>query len=220
MPEFITVKLIVGLGWLFSLTLHEFSHGLVAYYGGDRAIKERGYLTWNPLRYADPFLSFILPMIFLFMGGIGLPGGRTLINRAALRDARWDSAVSLAGPASNFLVCILLAILFRVGAIPPGLVLTNALAFLALVEVGSVILNLLPIPPLDGYGMLRPFLSYNAQRTGDEIGRYGIFLLFFLLWQARPLAQYFWFATYWLSAWLGIPLDAADQGFEAMRRWS
>jgi len=66
---------IIFFGWIFSLCLHEFSHALVAYYGGDTTVKDKGYLTFNPLKYTHPFLSLILPLIILLMGGIGLPGG-------------------------------------------------------------------------------------------------------------------------------------------------
>ena len=62
-------------GWMISLCLHEFGHAIVAYFGGDTSVKDKGYLTLNPLNYTDPGLSLLLPMIFLVMGGIALPGG-------------------------------------------------------------------------------------------------------------------------------------------------
>jgi len=69
--------LVVIVGWVFSLCLHEFSHALVAYYGGDTSVREKGYLTFNPLKYTHPVYSILMPMIFLLLGGIGLPGGRS-----------------------------------------------------------------------------------------------------------------------------------------------
>ncbi len=71
----LTTFLIVLAGWIFSLSLHEFAHALVAYYGGDKTVKDKGYLTFNPLKYTHPMLSIVFPIIFLMMGGIGLPGG-------------------------------------------------------------------------------------------------------------------------------------------------
>ena len=102
---------IVFFGWIFSLCLHEFSHALVAYLGGDYTVREKGYLTFNPLKYTHPLFSLILPLLFLVMGGIGLPGGAVYIERQRIRNRFVLSFMSLAGPLSNLLVAILLGIL-------------------------------------------------------------------------------------------------------------
>src|SRR5438270_14100773 len=73
------------IGWILSVTLHEFGHGLVAYLGGDYTIRERGGLTLNPLQYVDPLMSILLPAVFLLMGGIALPGGATYVRTDLLR---------------------------------------------------------------------------------------------------------------------------------------
>src|SRR5512147_448356 len=101
---------IVLIGWIFSLCLHEFSHALVAYRGGDFTVREKGYLTFNPLKYTHPVYSLVLPMLFLLAGGIGLPGGAVYIERWRLRSRWWDSAVSLAGPASNAVLALILGV--------------------------------------------------------------------------------------------------------------
>ena len=75
--------IVVLVGWIFSLCLHEFSHALVAYYGGDTTVREKGYLTFNPLKYTHPVYSLLLPMLFLLLGGIGLPGGAVYIENAS-----------------------------------------------------------------------------------------------------------------------------------------
>ncbi len=72
-----------------SLCLHEFGHALAAYLGGDTSVRDAGYLTLNPLKYSHPLLSIIMPVLFLMMGGIGLPGGAVYINRHALRSSTW-----------------------------------------------------------------------------------------------------------------------------------
>src|SRR5438477_13152803 len=94
------------IGWILSVILHEFAHGLVAYWGGDYTIRERGGLTLNPLAYIDPLNSLVLPTVFLLMGGIPLPGGVTYIRRDLIRSRGWSSAVSAAGPAMNFILFI------------------------------------------------------------------------------------------------------------------
>ena len=91
--------LIVVVIWVFSVCLHEYGHAWVAYRGGDHTVEEKGYLSMNPIRYADPVTSFILPMVFMMVGGIGLPGGAVYINRHLLRSRNWETGVSLAGPA-------------------------------------------------------------------------------------------------------------------------
>src|SRR5688500_1132973 len=109
--------IIVLLGWIFSLFLHEFSDALVEYYGGDYTVLEEGYLTFNPLKYTHPFFSIILPLVFLLLGGIGLPGGAVYIERWRIRNRFLLSAMSLAGPLSNLLVAIILAIILRVSPV-------------------------------------------------------------------------------------------------------
>lgn len=104
---------IVLFGWIFSLCLHEFSHALVAYYGGDYTVREKGYLTFNPLKYTHPLFSIVLPLLFLLMGGIGLPGGAVYIERWRIRNRFLLSAVSLAGPMANLLIAILLGLILR-----------------------------------------------------------------------------------------------------------
>src|SRR3954469_9534118 len=89
----------VLIGWILSVVLHEFAHGLVGYLGGDYTIRERGGLSLNPLQYVHPIYSLLLPAIFLVLGGVPLPGGATYIRHDLLRSRWWDSAVSLAGPA-------------------------------------------------------------------------------------------------------------------------
>src|SRR5256886_5822009 len=67
----------VFIGWIMSVVLHEFAHGVVAYWGGDYTIRERGGLTLNPLQYVDPVMSLLLPIVVFLLGGIPLPGGAT-----------------------------------------------------------------------------------------------------------------------------------------------
>src|SRR3990170_3823694 len=105
--------LIVLAGWIFSLCLHEFAHALVAYRGGDYTVREKGYLTFNPIKYTHPVYSLLLPMLFLLMGGIGLPGGAVYIEKWRLRSKAWETAVSLAGPAANGLLALILGVILN-----------------------------------------------------------------------------------------------------------
>src|SRR3954464_14163958 len=83
------------IGWVLSVVLHEFAHGVVAYWGGDYTIRERGGLTLNPIKYIDPVRSLLLPIVFLLIGGIPLPGGMTFVRTDLLRSRAWSAMVSL-----------------------------------------------------------------------------------------------------------------------------
>ena len=184
----------VIIGWIMSVVLHEFAHGVVAYWGGDYTIRERGGLTLNPLQYGDPLMSVILPIVFLLMGGIPLPGGATYVRKDLLRNRAWESAVSAAGPVMNLILFGLLAIplLPSVGWIDPmksavewstAQKFVGAMCFLQLL---SVILNLIPVPPLDGFGIIAPFLPTDVRLklSTPPVSSYLFFGYFMLLWLA------------------------------------
>lgn len=216
------VAVFVCVGWILSVCLHEFGHAVVAYFGGDTSVKDKGYLTLNPLKYTDPGLSLLLPILFLLMGGIALPGGAVYINRRRLRSRLWESAVSAAGPFASAIVTVLLAIPFWLGLAPPesGHWIWSSLAFLILLEIASILLNLLPVPPLDGYGIIEPWLSRNAQIQFNKFGKYGIWIIFGLLWYVQPLNRLIWDCTYTISASLGVTPEMAGRGYELFREQS
>src|SRR5688572_27827497 len=125
------VFFIVIVGWVFSVCLHEYGHAVTAFRGGDYSVKEKGYLTFNPFKYAHPVYSLLMPVVFVMLGGIGLPGGAVYINRALLRSKLWETGVSLAGPAMNLGLAIVIGATFRAGWIPsdPSSVVTIGMAF-------------------------------------------------------------------------------------------
>ncbi len=185
------VGIVICAGWIFSLCLHEFSHALVAYWGGDTSVKRKGYLTFNPLKYADPGYSIALPLLFLLMGGLGLPGGAVYIDRESLRNRWWQSAVAAAGPISNICLAVLLSITFQlaigsnfesIDAIDGDSFLASSIAFLVHLQVFAAIFNLLPIPGLDGYGMIEPWLSDHLQAKFDRFRKYSTLIIVGLFW--------------------------------------
>src|SRR5207244_11119180 len=93
--------LVVTVLWVFSVCLHEFGHAAAAYRGGDYTVKDKGYLTLNPLHYAHPVYSLLMPVVFMLLGGIGLPGGAVYIDHSLLRSRAWETWVALAGIAMN-----------------------------------------------------------------------------------------------------------------------
>ncbi|HAG82344.1 MAG TPA: hypothetical protein DCL61_14535 [Cyanobacteria bacterium UBA12227] len=206
--------LFVFLGWMLSLCLHEFGHAIVAYLGGDTSVKDKGYLTLNPLNYTDPGLSLMMPMIFLLMGGIALPGGAVYIDHSRLRNRWWDSAVSAAGPLANAMVTLVLAIPFWLGLATELSThwFWSSLAFLIFLEIFAVVLNLLPIPPLDGYGIIRPWLPEKIQHRFNQFGKYGIWFIFGLLWFVPAAGRFLWNFVYRIAVILKVPFDTLYEG--------
>jgi len=185
------------------------------------AVAERGYLTLNPLKYTHPLLSIVLPVIFIILGGIGLPGGAVWVDRHALRGGKVvDSLVSLAGPAVN--------VLFTVALVLPFWFISDTrahhefwvgLAFLAFLQLTASLLNLMPIPGVDGGNTLYPWLSPKWQRGFDLMAPYGLLLLFLLLWHPT-VGGLFFSAVFALGDLIGLPRELYAQGFALIRFWS
>jgi len=210
--------IVVLIGWVFSLCLHEFSHALVAYLGGDYTVRDKGYLTFNPLKYTHPVYSLLLPLLFLVMGGIGLPGGAVYIETRLLRSRGWRTAVSLAGPTSNLLLAIILGLILHFAPINSSGVWPG-LAFLALLQVTAVVLNLIPVPPFDGYNALEPHLDENTRMKFEQTRGAFIWIVFLLLWFVPIVYNAFWNLIFFISRTLGVPLQLAAMGLNQFLFW-
>lgn len=212
------VFLFVIAGWVVSLCLHEFGHAYTAWRFGDHDVAGRGYLTLNPLKYSHPMLSLGLPLLFIALGGIGLPGGAVWLRTDAMTKAQ-RTVVSLAGPFANLVLAVLLLGACRVLATPERSVFWAGVAVLGLLQVMAVVLNLLPVPGLDGYGALEPHLSPETQRALTGFKQWGVLLLVLVL-LASPLNQWFFGLVYRLYALLGGVGALASAGFDLALFWS
>jgi Zn-dependent protease len=204
--------------WVFSVCLHEFAHAAVAYLGGDTSVKDKGYLSMNPLHYMDPVYSVLMPILFLMVGGIGLPGGAVYINDSRLRSKYWSMAVSLAGPAANLMFAIVLGIVLNFDGVrqTPAAPL---LAFLAWLQISAMLLNLLPIPPLDGYHAISPLLSYRTREQLDSFAQFGVMILFALLWISHDFNRLFFGTVDEVASLVGISSDLTAQGVRDFFFW-
>ena len=198
----------VTAGWITSVCVHEFGHALVAYLGGDRGVVAHGYLSLNPLLYTNILLSIVMPVAFLLLGGIGLPGAAVYINHTAIRSKLWDSAVSLAGPTGTLLCGLLIAIPFLIPNhfdwMVGHLAFFGALAFLGFIEAIALVLNLLPIPGLDGFGIIRPWLPYSAQDFANRFGQGAIFAVFIVLFFVPTVSHAFFQSVLQVTSLVGI----------------
>lgn len=212
---------IVTVLWIFSVCLHEFGHAWVAYRGGDFTVAAKGYLTMNPLRYTHPLYSLLMPLVFMALGGIGLPGGAVYIDRSLLRSRAWETAVSLAGPAMNVLLIVLLGAAFKLGLIPPdpSNLATISLAFLLRLEVYALILNLLPVPPLDGFQAIAPWLPEDLRNRLYAFANTGMFVVFLALWFVPPVAGAFSAMVTSICEVAGVERRWAALGYFAFRFW-
>ncbi|WP_128381697.1 site-2 protease family protein [Streptomyces cavernae] len=179
----VAVFLFVTAAWIVSLCLHEYAHARTALHSGDITVGAKGYLTLNPLKYTHALLSIVLPVLFVILGGIGLPGGAVFIERGRIQGRWKHSLISAAGPLTNVLFAVVCTAPFWLDALD-GVPDTfrYALAFLALLQVTAAILNFLPVPGLDGYGVIEPWLSYNIRRQVEPFAPFGLLAVFALLW--------------------------------------
>jgi len=212
------VFVFVIAGWVVSLCLHEFGHAFTAWRYGDHDVAVRGYLTLNPLKYSSPLLSLGLPLLFIALGGIGLPGGAVYV-RTSFMTPRQRTVVSLAGPFANVVLAVLLLTLTGLFYDATHQIFWAGVAFLGFLQVTAVLLNLLPIPGLDGYGALEPHLSHDTQRALAGFKQWG-FMILLLLLIAPPLNQAFFSAVYWVYELSGVPAYLSSAGGQLTRFWS
>lgn len=216
----IVVFLFVVAGWVISLCLHEFGHAFIAYRGGDTSVKGRGYLTLDPVRYADPFTSIALPVLVLAMGGIGFPGGAVYIQRQAIRSSLMRALMSFAGPAMTGAALLAFALPFLLGVTdgaPAAFV--SALALLCFLQATAMLFNLLPVPGLDGFGIIEAFLPPKVLAALAPIRMYAIFALFFVVLAAPQFIQPLFSAALGILSALGVDRGAVGDGFDAFQFW-
>jgi len=192
------------LVFIFSVMIHEVSHGLVAYRLGDETAKDMGRLTLNPLKHLDPIGSFLLPMILFLTNSPVLFGWAKPVpyNPNNLKDPKKGAAlIGLAGPLSNIAIAVIFGILIRLIGIFSGLSETTmpAILFLNIIVFINIILavfNLVPIPPLDGSKVLFAVLPSKYSYIQQFLEQYGmvilLFFIFFGFGLITPIIQSFY----------------------------
>ncbi|MFD8953740.1 site-2 protease family protein [Streptomyces xanthophaeus] len=215
----LAVFLFVTSAWVVSLCLHEYAHARTALHGGDLTVGAKGYLTLNPLKYTHALLSIVLPVVFVILGGLGLPGGAVYIERDRIRGRWKHSLISAAGPLTNVAFAVVCTAPFWLDALDGvPMPFRLALAFLALLQVSAAILNFLPVPGLDGYGVIEPWLSYGVRRQVEPLAPFGLLAVFALLW-IPGINAFFFDAVYGLLNSLGVPETEAYCGRELYSFW-
>lgn len=196
---FIVFQLLV---LLFSIIIHEVSHGAMAYRLGDPTAKNMGRLTFNPLKHLDPIGSVLVPLLLIIMSKIS--GGGIIFGWAKpvpynpynLRDKKYGNLkVAIAGPGSNFLIALVLGLLIRffggfIITLAFGKTLIGLLAFIVFVNLLLCLFNLLPFPPFDGSKIMYDLFPKQwgaVMRMGIAGLFLGLFIAYSFLW---PLTNF------------------------------
>jgi Zn-dependent protease len=177
----------------FSIMLHEIAHGSAALQLGDPTAKHAGRLTLNPVKHIDPFGTIILPVLLLFLtAGHGPIIGWAKpvpINPFNFKDQRWGTLkVSLAGPATNFMVAILFGLAIRFISLPDPVALLFGI--IVIYNFAWGIFNLIPIPPLDGSHILFSLLPSKFDKFRVFLQQYSLFILILFIFVGLNLIFY------------------------------
>lgn len=179
----IVIVLVIAV---FSVILHELAHGLVAYWLGDKTAKEAGRLTINPIKHIDPYMSILVPVVLFILKAPVFGGAKPVpINSRNLKGKEWGMAlVAIAGPLTNFLVALISFLIgYFSGALREN---PNSISFFIFMELvylnlGFLLFNLIPIPPLDGSRVLYAIAPDFIRNIMNKMEVYGIIIVYALI---------------------------------------
>ena len=180
MTSLISIIILVIL-LLYSIIIHEISHGYTAYKLGDPTAKYSGRLTLNPIAHIDPIGTILIPVILIISHSSILFGWAkpVPINPYSFKNPQKDMAwVGLAGPASNLCIAFLLSLIVK---ILPFSYLSYILTQAAVINIVLSVINLIPIPPLDGSRIVSGMLSREMAYQYSKIEPYGIILAYIFI---------------------------------------
>jgi len=190
--EIILIFIILIL--LFSVIIHEVSHGLMADYLGDPTAKLAGRLTLNPINHLDPIGSILVPLLLIIsQAGIVFGWAKPVpVNPYNLRDKVYGQAkVALAGPLANIFMALFFGIILRfipyLFSAQVGINLMTILSYIVWINLILAIFNLLPIPPLDGSHILFTFLPKQFDSLKTFLYQYQLFILLIFIFFFFPI---------------------------------
>ena len=171
---------------LFSVMLHEISHGLMALRLGDQTAKDAGRLTLNPISHLDPFGSVMLPLLLTLTHSPVVLGWAKPVPynpNALYKDFRYGPLkVALAGPLSNLALALFFGLIIRFGMGFLGSTILGFLSIIVLMNCFLAVFNLVPIPPLDGSKILSAVLPRRYAYMVENIGLGGVLVVVLFLY--------------------------------------
>jgi len=181
--------LIWAIPILFAVTVHEVAHGWVASKLGDKTALLMGRITLNPFKHIDLIGTIIVPLVFLMVGGFIFGWAKPVpVDWRNLRNPRRDMAlVAVAGPIANLIMVFIWACVAKISMLisDSGVGPAKAFVYMGLagisINIMLMILNLIPIPPLDGSRVLASFLSRKWAMQFDKIEPFGFMILVLLI---------------------------------------
>lgn len=180
---YVLIVLVIVVG---SVILHELAHGVIAYWLGDRTAKDAGRLTLNPIKHIDPFMSILVPVILYLIHAPVFGGAKPVpVNYYNLKGREWGMAlVAFAGPFTNFLLAFIFFLIGHFTGIIYGVSGETALFIfeeIIFINLGFMIFNLIPIPPLDGSRILYAIAPDGFRNILAVMERYGIIIVYVLI---------------------------------------
>ncbi len=190
--EALAVKIAISaIPIVLAITVHEACHGYAAKYFGDLTAERLGRISLNPLKHIDPVGTILLPALTLFFGGVLFGWAKPVpVNFGNLRNPKKDMFwVAAAGPASNFVMAVLWSLLLGTikyklsqGVYSPSFPFLLQMSFVGVtINVVLMVLNLLPMPPLDGGRIAVSLLPNNLAIKLAQVEKYGFVILIVLL---------------------------------------
>lgn len=181
-------KIVVwALPVIFAITVHEVAHGWVAKKYGDNTAYAQGRLTLNPIHHIDLVGTIILPIVLLVLGGFIFGWAKPVpVSPRYFKNPRRDMAmVALAGPVSNLLMALAWALIARLGVMVDIESITKPLVYMGIAGISInlvlAVLNLIPLPPLDGSRIITAMLSHNMAYKYNQLEPYGFYILLVLM---------------------------------------
>ena len=201
MDDLIQTISLAAIPVLFAITLHEAAHGYVARHFGDMTAYQQGRISLNPMRHIDPIGTVLVPLLTMLVGGILFGWAKPVpVNFAALRHPKKDMLwVAIAGPASNLAMALGWALVYKFAWSFPDNYFAEPMLGMAewgiKINVILMVLNLLPLPPLDGGRVAVSLLPHRQAFLLSKVEPYGIFILIFMAvtpvlgWILLPLVR-------------------------------
>ncbi len=213
MTETTLVRILVCIAWFLCVYAHEIGHSTVAFWGGDEEIRNRGGFSIWRIWLTNPVLSLIVPMASLLVLGLPLPGAAVQVRAERLRSRRWLAGTFLGGPVCTILATLVVASLYFVVSWMP---LKLALAFVVWANALAFLVNIMPIPPLDGFGVLSAWMPVSWARSLPRVVPYVMIAGVMFLLRYPLISETLRNAGFYAAMGIGVDAYQLDEAYRML----